>query len=665
MHTFFINTALGLYDIENAPQFLFRNLSRSNKLICFSRRIEDLRSCAYEINDLINKDSDITDEFNIIVFADIKGKAEQAWVQERILSAAVNENLASVLCEKGKKAGNIQLIFGEHFDRKNEFWEGEAAFLPETKKLLWEALGFPPLSEFAGLSEELSAQNPVSQENICMQIKEILSRQRDAEQRVPPLNLGGGFSDMLADTFSEAAAEKIKKNIKPEITDILSDAFVFINEQRSRLFSVNPVSSVWLSFSQSDEFMLNRDIYRMYLYVYYCAVFETAGSKVPEVRWDEFASCLAERKDAFENENRHLQDIKISFPFLDIAALGGGDMQAADDDSDIWRIEYELPEFRTDFEVRPSVSRRRLKAEADTILSDVKTKNERIRDELEEFAVQITGNFNEGRSRDFAEKMRSFRKTDKMIKAVPLSKRTALKWKSESDSTAAGQEELISVNTNFAKKFAEIKKTVDRSFECIKGSRMTAVLFVLVMVLFAVPYYLIQRDDLSHSYSDTMFLISAGAAAAVFAACIFLYVRKFKKLIVYNLKLLRDEFNEMQRSNELNAVKFKKRLTFYIPRSTALHSYYNDLINFEKQDIKLGQLYYYHSRSLNSFVRYAESLLRTLDIEHLAKESQQQGSAARRVLNSETIRKDTASCTDLYFILDRITVRKVFAEEVV
>ena len=270
--------------------------------------------------------------------------------------------------------------------------------------------------------------------------------------------------------------------------------------------------------------------------------------------------------------------------------------------------------------------------------------------------MEATDTFNNAKMNSFEHIKTDFRRNDKNIKTLALTKKEVEKWKTETEGHIATQKDLHEDDLNFREQLESAKFRTEHYFSCIEKSKVIIVSFILTLLTFLIPYYFLQSD----SYTSEMFALSIGVVIISFWLGYFYSIRKYKKLIISILHELITNFNNTQLQKEKNAKEYKKRLTHYIPRSIILQSYYKELIEYEKIQNELAQLHLYHRQNLTAFITYIERLLRTLDIENPSqKTTTYDDKIHRSVLNSTLIKNDVTTNDKLYFILNTDNIYKI------
>ena len=668
MHTFFVNTAADLFDADNVELFLFRNLRQRNQLICCNRRFEELSACARDIADRIAKDGDITEEFNVIVYIDVrerKDRLEAAWVFEQLALMAVNEEFAAMLHARGKKARNIQVVFGERFDRQNEFWENRHAFMPETRRLLWEQIGLPDFARIEGMIADVKAGEPATKGVALARLTAAFRALAgaDPEPGSSMLRRDSELFRLISSALLETLATKIAGGHEICLYENMADAFETISDGRRRLHIQNPLQAVPLRFEDADNHKCNCSAYRLYLYVYRCAAFAEMPDSLPRIDLDAFAQQLLSRREALRKERAHVQKIEAEFSYLDITAIGGKEIGVAHDAVDIYPIDRDVPDFTVECNINASASAASLRAMRDAVLGDIRGKSNANEEALETFVMTVTEAFNDGKNEALGRKRGEYLRPDKTIKALTLSKRDAKKWKADTEGYITGQEDLRNTGGSFREQIEAIQARTDRLLAHIQSSPLIWAVLGAVLLLFNIPYVWLQKEELAGLYGGPMYGISIGAVALAFLIAYGYFIYECKRRVIRIMKELRDDFNASQRRMENGARAYKKLLTHYIPRSVILQGYYNDLVRFEEYKSRLAQLQLYHKNTLQAFISYLERLLRNLDIENRADSAAlQQEAVYRYILNAQLIQEDASAIARLYYVVDRDSIRRVLPE---
>jgi hypothetical protein len=662
MHTFFVNTKKDLLDAAdgNAERYLFANLRHSNKLINYNVGLDELSACARDICDVIDKDEAVGTEFNVIVYIDIDSTPADADVFENVYLMAVNENFAAILHSRRKDAQNIQVVFGEHFDRKHQFEEEN---LDGGK--LWDALGFPSKDEvqhsIAAIVSERCDRNTA-----VYRLTEDFIRLQEADNTDSPVGTASDFHKEMVLRFIDALAIKIDAKVDIDLDSELSAAFTVISSGYKKRNAQNALQLLNLYVVDADEHLECRSTYRLYLYVYYCAAHETVLASIPEPNWAKFAKIIAERQLAFKKERAHVQSIEGEFDFLDIDGIGGENVRA-NMEIDLFPIVHQVPELSQNSKGLGSfLTAKKLKQQQETLLTEVAEKNERNEVLISDFIVQIRENYIDGKGTAMEQKRREFRKKKdgtKVIDSVELTHTKSRRFKTETEGYIAGQEDLQTENINFREQIKESRRKTDYWFDCLKWQWWFMVVFAAVWGLFfAAPYLWIQYSDLSYyDCGMPIFYVTMGIVGVIFWLCFFYFHHTYKALIKNEIQGIINAFNRAQEAKENNANIFKKRLTHFYPRSEVLRSYYEDVVKYIEEERKRNLLKDYHKRYLMGFSdEYIRELISLLDIRSLIGNIDEPDSATFVYrLNIDTIEQSAPALVDLYYLLNNATIKQV------
>ena len=665
MHTFFVNTDRNLLDADdgNVERYLFANLKNSNKLMFYNSDLEELSACARQICEVIDKDEAIDTDFNVIIYIDIGSGANDADVYENVYLMTVNENFASELYRRGKNARNIQVIFGEHFDRKDQFKKEQL-----NGNKLWTVLGFPSINDVETLIGEIKERAlDRSAVNDCLSTDFV--KLQESENTASLIGNDLDFYREIVVRLIDALANKIENNIETDLTEELSIAFEFIGNIQHKRYAQNALDFITLFVADADEHMENRSAYRLYLYIYYCAANGKILKSLPDVDWAQFAHIIAVRQPVFRKERAHIQGIVSEFDFLNTSGIGGEDVKASMK-TDLFAITHAVPRLtQTGKKLGRFLRIKRLKQQQEEVLTDLAEKNERNETLIGDFIVQIRENYIDGKGDAMEKKRKGFReKKDgtKVIDSTVLTMEKTQRFKAETEGFIAGQGDLQTENINFREKIKEAREKTEYWFACIWRHWWFAVVFTVVWGLFfAVPYLWIQHSHLDYyDYGMPVFFINMGVVALAFWGAYFYFRRTYKQMIKKEIRGIINAFNKAQAAKEKNAHEFKWRLTHYYPRSEVLRSYYEDVLQYERDEKELNLLKDYHKGYLRGFSdEYIKHLLYNLDISHFtgAPEEPDPATFIYR-LDINTIRHSAAELADLYYIMTKDSINKVLRE---
>lgn len=647
MHTFFINTAGDkLFDAKKVIDFMFSSLKKSNKLISYIRNLDELSACALEISKLIDKDKNIIEEFNIIIYADVVGYSEEAVVFEDATLLLINNRFLAKLAEKGHKARSIQIIWGEHFDFQ-DITINQSNIQTRVCEKLWSALELPNEIYIHDLVNKVKQMD-------CMTSNEILA------------NLGNGFVEILDDktrnseiisAVQENFLQLLAMNIENTAQECHAAKIFYTSlhemlEQQSTKYTCNRnrQSIIHFCFQNRTIFEVSRSSYQLYLYVFACALQGKLGSLIPEVNWEKLIHIFEQRKNVLSNEFTHVQDIRENFPHLKFETLGGESFDANYDDIDIISLKEVVPEFRNEVKLNASLFMlfQDLDKTSNLVFKDLEKKERNNTATLQSFINQVTFEFNESKLKFFTpENVRKpYRDETKPIKEIKQTESKITASLNQTEEWIASQDNLSLFELDFITKIMNAKNQVKYLTKCMEKGYLILVTFLFVLLLFLVPHLLLQFEDLNATNVFIAFLSAAKVSVIFWLAYIFFLVG-YKLKVIKVLKELRREFNIVQEKKESYAKAFKKRLTHYIPRCIILHTYYLDLQKQVDKVELLNKLISYHKDSLDDFRNYIEQLARNFDIGNLQNHTVSEQSV---LLDLEWAQHDKAALTKIYSI---------------
>ena len=650
MHTFFINTASTLFDSENVKHYLFARLEKSNKLIYLNAESDELYACALHIYDLIMKDVDIrNDALNFIIYVNVENNDKTALIYEKVLLMFINENFARILSEHGITAENIQVIFGEHFKRVNSFMESVGKSEALLNKQLWDIFGLPDVGKVQKTIDNKSMQ----------EFDGLMNTNADDLL----LNKESIFTKEVITHFTDALRIKIQSNHAVDVQNEFYDAFTAISNIRKKRFVSSGLCDIPL-YACSENATLyerNRSAYQVYFYVYYCAAHGQIYASLPEINLKLFANLIAARRMSFNMEYANIRSIngKNKFQFLNINTLGGADVNTRME-TDIYGINYDVPELTVNIDLEIHQVTNKLRAENNRFFKDIIKKNDDNNQLCDRFISAVTEDFNEGITESVKGKHNEYRISANNSNSINQTKKDAEEWKQATEGYIAKQSNSTNTDINFRNLINEAKSRTDYLFNCIAKSKAAAIAFALIMLLIVTPYIFIQYRDIFSVYGIITFLISLVIITVVFFISYRLFIRSYKKKIITTLKTLRNDFNTAQTDKKSNMQKYKSKLTHYIPRSMILQKYYEDLCKYESDTEKLEYFKNYHLAQLMKFKNYTNNLLRLLDIENLTQNNESTiDGAYKHILNDDTVRRNINDNSSLYYILNDININDI------
>ncbi len=379
----------------------------------------------------------------------------------------------------------------------------------------------------------------------------------------------------------------------------------------------------------------------------------------------KFAQILTERKLVFRKECAHVQNIISEFDFLDINGIGGENVNSSMK-TDLFTITHEVPKLTQEKKRLGFFCTVKKLTEEAKCLNEIDKKNEINQTLIDDFIVQIRENYIEGKGDAMEQKRREFRfKKDgtKVIDSTSLTHDKAMRFKTETEGFVAKQEDLYTDNIKFREQIKEAKRKIDYWLDCIIWHGwFTCVFAVVWIIFFAVPYIWIQHRDLNYyQYGMHVFYSTMGIIGIAFWGSFFYFRHAYKSLIKTEIQRIINEFNRVQDIKEENAQTFKSRLTHFYPRSEVLQSYYEEVVDYIKEEEKLSFLKDYHKRYLRGYSdEYIEKLLVMLDIKNLVGNVQEPDPATfiyRLDINS--VKKSVPELFDLDYLLNMETVKQV------
>ena len=665
MHTFFINTANRsgnvLLDSENKVQrYLFANLIHRNRLIFSNWSLDDLETCAHYICELIDKDDNIQNDFNILIYVDVNCLPAKAKVMEAIEVMRINEDFASVLKQNGKEAHEMQIIFGESFDQ-NEQIGNDNLHGPD----LWNAIGFPDI------------------ELIQRQIEMINLSQGDASDLflgLSPLfaallDENNNFTKAIVSSFLDDVSQKNALPQRLDLIESLTQAFSTLSKSYQTKY-VGKLSHRYHFFQDKDEHQRNRSTYALYLYVFYCAindripdlndtVFNARGHM--DVDWEEFALVIDKRRQRLRFESDHIQK-EVSFAFLDWSAIGGEKL-SHDGSTALITIEQILPSLsQENIKLSFFSGLHKTKNQQEMILEGLLTKNVQNESSIKDFLIKVRHDYNRLRTSaniSSREGIRTEANKKYEIEYISMIEEQTKQAFLEVEEYIASQVNLQNSSSDSLENIQQMRYRTDYFFDCLEIDKFFGFIsFLAVPLVFITPYVCLQYEELKRNQNLFYIVVLTYAIITLLFWAVFLIYRwRSLRKIRSEIRELVNQFNKNQKDREGASQAYKSRLSHFYPRSEIVHSYYLDVLKFQNELRYSSRLENYHRAYLSSFSRdYLDHLLQALDIRHYLSREAYQNDDLRGAVSSiskQALNLPAPSLGDIYYVLDSITIKQV------
>lgn len=679
MHTFFVNTAERLLDAANGnvEKYFYTNLQFANKLMFYNTGWDDLSACARQICEVIDKDQAVDPLFNVIIYIDLHDIRFDGVTIENLYLMKVNESFASVLYHGGKKAQNIQVIFGEYFDREAQFIEDRL-----DGAILWEAMSFPGLDAVEKMIEVMAEKahagnwdgDAVKQ---CLSSEFAELRHRKSDEPADEIKLVDShigidttFYQGVVKSFIEQLASKVVE-VDDQDLDLKKELAIFFEVHGDRLrrsYTENELASISLSVKNSDEHQASRSAYQLYLYVYHCAVKGTVGVEIPQIDWREFAQIVKSRQWVFRKEFEQVQGIESEFYFLNTSAIGGEDVNSMNP-IQLFTINHDVPQLKQIEKKLPLfLPGKRLFKERAELLTDLTQRNEKNENLLKDFIIQAREKFIEGKgsvTQNWQARFCEKKGGTKFIDSNELTRTRAERFMADTQAMIAGQADLRTERISFREQIIQTQARTDYWFDCIKWKWWFILVFIVAsFVFFAIPYLWLQYRQLQYSDRGLLgFFTTMGVIALAFWISYFYFRFVYKLAIKKDLRDLTSAFNKAQHNKEKNALEYKWRLTQYYPRSVVLRSYFKEVLQHIQNETEFQHLKAYHEGYLMGMLNYIDELVYELDIGRLnGQVGKSNNSEFGYMLDNNRIRISAPELVDLYYLLNTDSISQVFAK---
>lgn len=672
MHTIFINTAVnGITNLDVSK--IFANLQKKHELIILNESLENLTECACRICDLITKNAEITEQYNLIVNCDnnesINQPNAEAYVYEEILTILINESFIGVLSKNGRKPTNVTVIFNENFSREDSIYYGSDSFANEKGKIVWKYLPLPTENKVLELAESVlkSEKNIKKKDNLINKLGEKFNLLPESNPNNSLIKPESETFKLLKATLIEQIAGRITNNKIPvreeDLQEMILNSFETIGGEQIRKFIKKGINKIYYQKEKADVHKRNRNEFRLYLYVFISAISKNVYKKIPDVNWSALQNVLLKRKGIFEKELIQVEEIEDEFFYLDINALGGVLDSEKYICSELIHIDEEVPNIKTDFDIKTSMNVRMLEKTTKEVISQIDEINKANDDKAKKFIVKSTESFNKGKDKKMSSK--KYTKSDKKIESFELTIDYAKKMQIQTDVYIANQKELTLDSKNIENQKKEFIQKTDYYFKSIRKSRKIFVAGIIFVLLVVLPYSFIQYDIFTNPLGTIVFAASTIFCVASYIASYKYFRYKYKKLIIECIRKLRDDFISLQKQKSDDMREYKKRLSHFIPRSVCLKNYLNDIIDYEQKEKDLGRHKLYHSQSIKQYIKHIDNLLDLLGIQTCPISGKQEikDSEYQFCMNLINIRKDIYSNMELYKLLDEKSLKDILEGE--
>lgn len=617
MHTFFINTS-GRVDTSRHA-VLFDNIIERNTIRIFDYNIEELSVCADEVSEIISKNEDISELYNILIYVDIPERNEKALAAEKMIAFRIEETLFARLHSKGRQANRAIVLFGENFTRDREYGI-QNTFMKKIKSNIWDMFRLPDVDAARKLIADKRASytrdGESAKDDFAQAVWDELSKDQDSNSYLRN-------SKFVKDVVCEMAENLWSMDISTaDLQDILYHCFE--NQEKN----VHIQTTRWkvaynhIRINDSDNNALSRSNYRVLLFAYYYAVSQIDDkllenhdsmiySPIPEVNWDELARIMKARVQILEKCPRRVEQTSFSFPKFNISLKN---------EDHIIDFTEKTPKLTVEAKVKKGFTVKKLRSIVNNTISKIKKLDEDNGHEIDKYVSVVTESFNQGKD----EMIRRVKyKSDQYdIKSDDLTRAYIGKELDEANAVIASHKKLSASAVHIENMIRTAKERIDYCFDCLSKGLVIYIFAIIFVLMFAVPYGVIQSDVLKTFVGRLFYFITLGSFCAIYTAAYWIFKHVYKKRIAAELKELCRRFSDAQQEKQQCINEYSRLIRHDIPLSFLLRLY---LIEFEKYfEKKTSSPEYmtYHKKMLKEYTEYIDNTLAELDIQQLGLNSE-------------------------------------------
>ena len=653
MHTFFINTSNRVDTSCHA--LLFDNIIESNTIRIFNYKIEELSVCADEISEIISKNENIGEDYNVLVYVDIPERNEKALAAEKIIAFRIEETLFAGLYDNGRQANHAIVLFGENFDRDKEYGIMNSLMI-NIKANLWDMLMLPDADVASKLIEDKRASYTGDDESSKKAFAEAVWVELSKDQ-ISDSYLSS--SVLVKNVICEMGENLWSRDISTaNLKDILYNCFENQEKNVHIQTTKNKVAFDHIRITDSDNNALSRSNYRVLLFAYYYAVSPIdkkllgnhdpmKHSPIPEVNWDELARIMKERIQILESCPRRAEQTSFSFPEFNISIKN---------EDYLIKLTEETPKLTVEAKVKKGFTVKKLRRIVTDTISRIKKLDEDNGHEIDKYVSVVTESFNQGKD----EMIRSvkYRSDQKNIKSDDLTQTYIGKELDEANAVIASHKKLSASAVHLENMIRTAKERIDYCFDCL-GKGLVIYIFAMIFVLMvAVPYGVIQSDVLKTFVGRLFYFITLGSFGAIFTAAYWIFKHVYKKRIAKELKELCRRFSDAQNEKQQCINEYSKLIRHDIPLSFLLKLYLIEFEQYLEKKASSSEYMTYHKKMLKEYIRYIDNTMAELDIQLL-------GSVSEPNMEEEIqfdISKDKYVNPMVYTIIDRSCINECFIE---
>ena len=663
MYTVFINTSKKL-DISR-HKYLLDEFKKEKQLMVDTYALEELNDCAEKISRTITRDNDIGEEFNLIVYVEAKGRNEEALAYERAAELFIHENLITALYQRGRRAQKVLILFGENFTRNKEYGTG-TSFQNTMINNIWNNFPLPEPAKAAEIimkvRNSFGTVGNGSLKEYCEQVwRELTADEHPNCLLKRECSVVRDTVYVLADNFKKTdkiSEDALKTNLFTAINGLVNSWKTDLTETAETLFAN-------LRLTDSDLNTTVRTEIHLLLFVYRCACCDNIPIVVPTdrgndgysigdavtdpVRWTKLSSVLKDKKAELEKTRQEIDSMSDhEFPKFNDELISK---------ERIVPLVNDPPELTVDMKVKHSMTVKGLRNAVDQTISDVETKDRENADTVTEYITAETEAFNDRKDVRF-KKVKY--KQENVFTGVPANELKNIEKKCDNAlAEFSSHERFSNESENIDGLITQTSVRTSYLFECFKGKVILFVMLGIFLFAVAVPYIAVRTTVFDSGKGAVFFLVTAAAAAAVYALSFRLFMRKFKKRIIKELKTLCDKFRQIQEKRQACLNDYVKLISKDIPLCFLLRLYMNEYKQHLKDNEMRGVYKNYHIKHLNKYIAYIDHLIDDLDIR---RSTVGEGEAPER-LAALDLEEDVYGNNNVYTVVNRRDIDDLFFTE--
>ena len=648
MFTVFINTDKNLDIGRHAP--LIDDLRASGELLVLESPIEELRDCAKSLAGQITWDDRFGEEYNIIVFAEAEGRNENALASELFLTLCIEDNLFEPLYELGRKPKEAVILFGENFDRGWEYSTGQDSLL-KVQQSFWELFPVPEQEKARSLLVEVQGRferRPELENEFAKAFVQAITGHQSEKAHLL------SDSEFVQSTLEEVALSVFRE--EAQSVDLPEELYHAVENQRENVRKAvtgEKPRCAYIRLLDSDVNAKSRSVYRILLFISLAAVKQSillqdltgktgehpspANLTIPEVNWDEVAGELAESRRVLEQELRHLENREDPFPQFNRELIEGA----------LLPLELKMPQLFLKVIPRIGMTVRQLRAAASRLIGDVRQKSRDNDSRINTYITRLTEQFN----RDKDQLMGSLRYRDESanIETETLAGKFIQKEQEKADIRIVAKKRLSppAVNMEAVLKLAE--RRLEYCFSCMKTGRLVPLTLLVFLLLFAVPYLIINREFREMPLGWLYFAATILILALAFCLGSLLFFLHCKRRILAELTSLSETFTRLQKEKEEILASFTELIRHDIPLSYCLELYRREFEQHRRRG-ELGATYVtFHKNQLRQYSQYVIRTLSELGFAGQTEES----SVTERYESMLLLDRDQFQNDAVYRVIDK------------